>query len=237
MTTVACIPVHGRIELVKQTIRRLYKKNGVAKVICAGSTKAEKDACESEGAEFFMHPNDPLGKKWNAIFMRAKHYNPDDIVFVGSSDWLSDNWIDVMRPYLKDYEMVGVPGFHLLDISKSNVYRLCFWSGYVGERADESIGIGRLISRRALEKMDWKPFVDDRNNGMDYSMQQNVLKNGGNVKMLKTDEITCLSLSTNRWPNKHQFEDHWNNKLPSEKILDHSMLKDKFPEAYHIFSK
>src|SRR5690606_22884619 len=46
---IAVIPIKGRLPLLKHTIRRLYKKNGVFKVICVGETKEERVLVESEG--------------------------------------------------------------------------------------------------------------------------------------------------------------------------------------------
>lgn len=234
MKTIACIPVHGRLPLLHHTITRLLTKNCVHTVICVGSTDEEKEVCERAGATFIFHENQPLGKKWNAAFQVAGELNPDNILFVGSSDWVSDNWMPVMSDFMEEFDMVGLPGFYLADIGTE--YRVCHWKGYgKGPREKEPIGIGRVISGRVLSQIGWKPFDDTKSRSLDHQMLQSVLKVGGKVKMLVTDEIRSLSISTPMWGNLHQFEEHWSNRMPSEKIYDHRFLINHFPESFKIF--
>lgn len=235
MKVVAVIPVRGRLPLLRHTIRRLYQKNGVDKVICVGDSFDEQVCCTYEGAEFIKFPNDPLGRKWNKAFVAAKKYQPDAVLFVGSSDWVSDNWLSFIEPYMNDFDLVGKPDFNLLDIGDK--YRFCQWKGYQEKaRKEEPIGIGRVISARILDLMQWNPIRPDLNSSIDYSMYKNVLDKGGKVKLLKTDVIHSLSISTNRWTNMHKFEQHWTNKLPSDRRPDYlEWLEKRFPEYKEVF--
>jgi hypothetical protein len=237
MKVVAVIPVKGRLPLLKHTIQRLYRKNGVYKVICVGDSFEDKTLCEYEGAQFVTHPNNPLGKKWNRGFWEAKKYNPDAVLFVGSSDWISDNWIETMSPYLEEFDLVGKPDFQLLDIGPDNQYRFCHWKGYgKGPRENEPIGIGRLVSARILDKLAWSPMRPDLNSSMDFSMYSNVLALGGKVALVNGNEAHALSVSTYRWPNKHKFNDHYANKLPSGRRADFmKFLDESYPEYKMIF--
>ena len=65
---IAVIPVHGRELLLKYTIRRLYKKNNLYKVICVGETAKEKEVVLQENGIWVEYNNNPLGKKWNIGF-------------------------------------------------------------------------------------------------------------------------------------------------------------------------
>ena len=202
MKTIACIPVHGRLPLLKHTITRLLTKNKISAVVCAGSTDEEKEVCERAGATFIFHENQPLGKKWNATFKVAGEMQADNVLFVGSSDWVSDNWMQTMNQLMADNDMVGLPGFYLADIGDQ--IRVCHWAGYGrGQRANEPIGIGRVISAKALDRMGWMPFDDTKNNSMDATMFARVLAGGGRVHMLRTDVIKSLSISCPLWPNMH----------------------------------
>lgn len=233
---VACLPVHGRLPLLKHTIERLYKKNGVFKVICVGDHE-EKNFCESLGAEFIQFRNKPLGKKWNQAFEAAKKYNPDACLFIGSSDWISDNWLTLMEQHLKQHDLIGTPGCHFLDISKDG-NRLCYWPGYLGPRKGESIGIGRLISSNILDRINWKPFDDTKDSSMDRSMVDKVTAANGRIFNVVDDRLLSLSISTDQWVNLHKFEMHWNNILPSKKIFEvNDFIEKHFPEANQIFTK
>lgn len=240
MKTVAVIPVKGRLPLLKYTIQRLYKKNGVFEVICIGDSIEEQEVCENEGAEFIFHENNPLGKKWNAGFLAAKKHNPDAVLFVGSSDWVSNNWLSYTEKLIRaGADLVGKPDFYLLDIGET--YRFCHWLGYTQpQRRLEPIGIGRVISKRILDLMNWQPIQETLNNSIDWSMYQNILKLGGEVKNVRTNEIQSLSISTSHWANMHKFEDHYRNK----KGLEYSRfpgfekwLDEKFPEYKMIFNE
>lgn len=232
---VAVIACHGRLPLLRQTIKRLYEKNGVDFVICVGG-REEEDTCLNAGAYFVEHENNPLGRKWNAGFQFAKDFNPDAVLFVGSSDWLSDNWLPTLVPYLDEYDMIGKADFYMLDIGDK--LRSCYWHGYgEGDRKNEPIGIGRLVSARIMEKFNWSPFDDHRNSSMDWQMFLRVRDNGGKIKMISGDHIRSLSISTNRWPNLHKFEDHWNDKVPSKSDrLDPEWVDEVFPEHKTIFA-
>lgn len=231
---VAVVPVFGRRPLVRITIERLLKKNGVDKVICVGDVLKDKKVCLAAGAEWVDHPNKPLGGKWNAAFVEAQKYKPEAVLFVGSSDWVSDSWVKVLVLYIDYYDMVGLPGCYLLDINTEGTYRACYWPGYVGPREGESIGIGRLISSRILEKLDWQPFDSRLDNSLDYSMRSRILNAGGKEKLLSTTAIRSMAISCNRWPNKHQFEAHWSGQLQSQKIEPKELL-EWFPESKLIF--
>ena len=180
MKIVAVIPVLGRLPLLVHTIDRLYRKNGIYKVICVGEHLEERAIVEAMGAEFVRFKNKPLGKKWNAGFVEARQYSPDAALFMGSSDWVSDNWVPVMYEYLKKFSMVGHNGFNLMDVSKDNGVRMHYWKGYNGVRSEEPIGIGRLISGEMLRKLNYRPVLGQLNNSMDSSMCKKIIKAGGN---------------------------------------------------------
>lgn len=227
---VAVIPVHGRLPLLKHTIQRLYNKNGCFKVICVGS-ELERDVCEKNGAEFVLHSNNPLGAKWNAGFMAAKKHNPTACLFVGSSDWVSDNWLQGMNEY--DYDLIGKKDFYMLDIGDK--FRACHWKGYTAkERANEPIGIGRMLSRNILEQMDWQPMDGKLNSSLDWSMFQKVKALGGNIILVEDETLKSLSVSTDKWDNMHKFNEHYTGKLKSD-IINVDELLNEFPEGKMIF--
>lgn len=235
----AIIPVKGRIPLLIHTISRLFNRNGVDAVVCVGDDPIDKTACENAGATWVHHANYPLGAKWNAGFYHAAQMGTEIFLFVGSSDWLSDHWITEMKPYLDDYDMVGKPDFYMLDIdTKANKFRACHWLGYTDPvRSGEPIGIGRLIKRAALEKINFQPFDHKLDRSLDWSMYNNIRLSGGKVKSVTNKpHLKSLSLSCDRWGNKHNFEAHYSNILPSEKIKLAGYLMNEFPESYQIFN-
>lgn len=232
---IVCMAVRGRLPLLKNTIERLYNKNGVFKVICSGDDHFDRKLIESCGAEWVQIPNRPLGRKWNHAFMAAEKYKPDACLFVGSSDWLSDNWLEEMEPLARNVDLTGTLGCNFLHIGKE--FTGCYWPGYVGPREGESIGIGRLISRQVLERLHWKPFADHLNSSLDGSMQQRVKQVAGNIQVTENPNIQSCSISTDHWQNLHRISDHLSGKLPSEIIPDiEKWIDNNFPEAKKVFS-
>lgn len=234
---IAALAVHGRLPLLEHTIRRLYEKNGCYKVICSGDGQAERALCEELGAIWVHARNKPLGNKWNQSFRRAQEFNPDAIVFVGSSDWLSDDWFRIMKPYVDTHGFAGVPGCHLADLGREEI-RLVNWPGYVGERSDECIGVGRMLSRRLLDAIDWLPFDPQFDNSLDRSMKDRSILKGYHDFMVRDSRLNALSLSAPYWPNKHKFNHHWYNLLRSDKIENpEEWLSKNFPEAIELYKK
>lgn len=241
---VAALAVHGRLPLLEHTIRRLYQKNGCAKVICSGDNPDDMKLCQSLDAIWVHARNKPLGKKWNAAFQRAMDFNPDAVVFVGSSDWLSDNWFQIMQPYVDSHGFAGVPGCYLADLGKQ--IRLCDWTcgyaGYRADRADEAIGVGRMLSRRMLDAIDWQPFNPEYDNSLDRSMKDKGILKGYHDFMVEDNRLKALSLSTPYWDNKHKFWMHYGvgdkQMIPSIRMENSaSWLSVHFPEAIELHKK
>lgn len=234
----AAIPVNGRHELLPHTIKRLLTKCGVSKVYCMGNNKEDKIICENAGAEWIQHDNYPLGKKWNAGIEAAINsgIDYDGFLFVGSSDWISENWINIYAPYLVAFDMIGTTNCYFLDINTNGQRRLIHWKGYTNNRAGEAIGIGRMYSMRILKKLNGKLFNDAADSSMDYQSMQNVIKAGGLIKTFVADDAKTLSISTNKWVNKHKFETEIKNQVSSEEVNNaDEWLRTWFPEGFEVF--
>jgi hypothetical protein len=233
MKVVAIIPVHERLPLLPFTIGRLLKKNRVNEVICVGSEN-ERNTCENAGAIFIEHEN-ILSNKWNAGFLKAKELNPDLCLFVGSSDWLCDDYLDRMIPKLYRVDMVGVKHFYQAHITKDKI-KLGLWTGYGKEREYEPIGIGRILTKEILDKIGWQPFQPNRSSSMDYYMFHK-LKDKGALYLTEIDEmVKVLSISTDAWGNKHKFGKSFDGE-DFYYFDHHPTLINEFPELTELKQK
>jgi len=235
---IAVIPCFGRFKLLQRTLERLYSVNGITKVVMVGHEPEVKEIAHKTNSHYVHHKNEPLGLKWNAGFLAARELKADAVLFVGSSDWIDAEWLPEALRYLPEYDMIGRLDCYLLDINTiSKIKRLVHWPGYGhGVRSEEPIGIGRVISARVLDKIHWRPFNDHKDNSMDWFMYDAVLQNSGKIKLM--DKGKSMAISTNLWPNKHQFESHWKGReLPSHKIQGPDMndfLEKNFPDALTV---
>lgn len=233
MITVVIMPVKGRFPLLKLTIKRLVKQGCI--VICSGHTEKEKEVCESVGAIFLMcHEETPLGKKWQICADKAKEFNPDGILIMGSSDMVQDGWCDELYKAIdKGYAKAGTGGCYFLDIQKDK-YEACYWGGYSDERKGESIGTGRLIGKKALELLDYHIFDEWLDNGLDYSTHKKLESIEHHFKGVSFNHkgLKCLSISTYAWENKHNYRNECES--PTARMVDPEEVFKLFPELRHI---
>lgn len=227
MKIVAPIPCFNRFPLVELTASRLIRQ-GVTPILIGHENQIKKIANDLN-IEFIQAPNSPLGNKWNKGFMACKNYNPDGVIFMGSSDWCSDDYIQSVNENLNDFNLLGKLGCHFVDVADK--IRLVHWAGYGhGMRREEPIGIGRVLRCDFLNDINWKPFDENLNAGLDWSMWLKALNTYQKIGIFEEQSnIQLLSISTNKWSNKHKFEDHWNGKLQS-KICNIDLLNENFNE-------
>jgi len=250
MKTIAVIPVHGRLSILQHTIRRLYQVNKVNHVICVGGEE-EKETCIRSGAEFVEHPNEPLGRKWNAGFRTARAHSPDAVLYLGSTNWLSQNWTDIMSQALGGAMMAGKPDFNILNKDDMTMIR---WMHYprerpklkhylnkgklqfmrAGGRMNEPVGIGRMLRADFLDAVNWEPLDPERNNFMDGSMMQSLSEIKGNYSLIKQGNIQSLKISTSKWSSLNTFDMYKKYGVVKDNICPIEFLVVWFPEALKL---
>jgi hypothetical protein len=141
-----------------------------------------------------------------------------------------------MQESLKNRDMVGKIDTWLLDWRQPYGYRLMHWPGYIKSRKGELIGIGRMLSARILNKMSWKPFEDDLNNNMDYSMLQKLNTAGGTIQQIIDPTVVSMAISCSMWENKHNWEreaEHpkatFHPPMPFIEKFDFNQIQNLFP--------
>lgn len=245
MKTIAIVPVKGREPLLKHTISRLVRQ--VDRVIVAGHTETERIICVNRGAMFyFCEPDMPLGAKWQLCADVAMALEPDAVLIMGSSDMISDNWIERMGQYLEEgYAMAGTSGIHFLDVQPQNFKRLMHWKGYTNDRKGEPIGTGRIISAAAVRMANGFVFDRNKNHALDWSNMQilaNIKDKWGNKFIKCADyshdyEAKCLSISTYKWENKHKFPHVLQDSASTKVDNVDEFLSEWFNECINLFNE
>ena len=239
------IPAYGRAPLLRHTIRRLSRQAlPIHKIIVMGCEDEIREVAESEGALYVEHKNRPLGLKWQYGMDVSREFDPDAVLMLGSSDWISDDWCLEMSKYIIDgYDLIGKRKMMFLDVAGHKERRLIAWNGYTlgSGRACEPIGAGRLFSRRVLDKIDWKLYNTTKNNNMDHTSMNRILAAGGKVGYATdlSDSIMALSLSfPSLWGNLHGFDSLCGPQWNSVKIRNcDEIINDYFPDAIKSFSE
>lgn len=243
MKICAIIPVKGREPLLYHTVKRLTRQGIIT--ICVGHTHSEKLVCETAGAEFITVREGliTLGGKWQYALDHARDHSPDAVLYMGSSDWVSDNWCEVLYKDIQSgYAMSGTKGIYFLDIQPENKKEMIWWGGYLKERSEEPIGTGRLFSGKALDMMDWQLFDITKQSSIDFCQMVSLegIRPQWGEKLVSYNaslDIGALSISTYRWRNKHDFKRE--RKYPTARVIDNPdiIIEKYFPEALNLFNE
>lgn len=227
---VAVMPVSGREELFPITIKRLYQQEGVdMEVVCVGETDNEAQIATDSGALFYVEEWSTLGEKWQEGIDWARHLNPDAIMIVGSGNWFTNGWVKTLYPYLDDYDMVGSESMYVYQI-RQNDQVMIHWGGYhTNSRKGDMLGAGRLLSRRILDKVDWRIYNTSLNSGLDRSIDRTLRRHGAKTLTLPQGDEMILKVGSYKWKNINSFGVLWGS--PNARKVDNpdKILKN-FPE-------
>lgn len=138
-------------------------------LIAVGSEgTASRDLAEEHGFTYVERANSPLGAKWNGGMEAVRESGADAMIVVGSDDLLNAEAFAIYAHHLaQGYVFVGLSDTYFWDLSNR---QLALWRGYSPPRQGEPMGLGRLIHRDLLEKMDWEPWDSSLERALDFSM-------------------------------------------------------------------
>lgn len=176
-------------EICLHGIKRLVKyRTDVFKItpffIVSESWAAKK--IMSHNWPFIFVQNKPLGNKKNeGLSYVLQNYDFDYLLEIGSDDLISNNYLDLVLPYLQKNE---------LQLCADSLYFIDSRTGDTAYFKTTNIfGLGRFIHRTALERVVkkntlWKP---DGNRGMDGYSWRTLM--GAGIGLIKVHvEIPCL---------------------------------------------
>ena len=156
---VCVMPVHGRPEITIDSARRLSLQTEEVIVLMVGD-ETNKDTAKEAKAEFLEMPNRPVWKKIQEGFREAKQFNPDGVLFLGSDDWLSDNYLSVAKEYINANEAHYLAGFKFYIFDSVN------YNFYLPNCGIYHLDSGEVISAYGADKVNWD-LAD--NNRSDFS--------------------------------------------------------------------
>jgi glycosyltransferase involved in cell wall biosynthesis len=128
-------------------------------IVAAGSEGTQsRDLCEANGVHYVESPNTPLSFKWDLALHEARLFEPDGIIIVGSDDLLDENLFRFYIRCLEDGDMfVGLLDAYFIELASE---QMIYWRGFGDlagqpERVNETLGMGRCLSRRLLEQLNY----------------------------------------------------------------------------------
>ncbi len=205
-TVVILTAVWGRLEVTRvwyQFARRMVmqcEKAGMkARIVVGGDQPEHRLLAQEMRAEWVETPNRPLGAKWNNICESAfKDTNSDYMFVVGSDDVVSPALVnDYIFHMKKGTPYAGLQScmfFHVYDHTLFNFSQL-----------GVTVGAGRLIHRNVLSTAGFRPWMDEKEKGLDNSMDTKTLKRVVSTTRLGTSSskfIVDLKSDVNIWSYK-----------------------------------
>jgi hypothetical protein len=113
-----------------------------------------------------MTDNTPLGKKKNYGLKEASNFKWDYMIEIGSDDIVTDDLLDQYIEYYDKYDAFGVQDICYVESVNLECRRF--------NSKLSTYGAGRIISRKAIEKMQWKLWDDKINRGLDNDSIRNL---------------------------------------------------------------
>ena len=131
------------------------------RIVAVGSEgEVSKGLCEKHGCEYHECDNEPLNRKWEFGLRKARLLDPDGVVIAGSDDLISKTLFVEYSSLLRHGVLcAGVSDAYFMDCNSGE---LIYWRGYGGKARDkgmpyrigETLGMGRLLSKRLLDVID-----------------------------------------------------------------------------------
>jgi hypothetical protein len=183
--TVVYIPVWKRHKLLIECINSI--KNQTEKCIIIGicSNKLDYNFVKNQEIIPIATLNRPLGFKYQNGLEISKIFYPKNVIIMGSDDTMTNNYIENFNKYTDKYDVISINYWKMSDISKNKNYSIKYnhkiiqgyWGGPKGKykrffncnelgyknnifkKNPFSIGSGRSIGYRALNKINWKLYM------------------------------------------------------------------------------
>jgi len=133
-----------------------------------------------------------------------------------------------MNLYLK-YINEGYEYLYLLDCYFYDTQRKCglYWGGYrMSNNAGHPAGIGRMLSKNLMDKLEWKPWYDVKLSGrLDEAMNQKMAEIRPKARSIHCLSEGVFALDIKSKVNMTQF-DLWDNTV----TFNGKFLFNKLPE-------
>lgn len=167
-------------------------------VLAVASEQEMIPLCEKYGVHVVTHTNLPLGLKKNFGLQAAKSFDFEYILEIGSDTIVLNELLDrYKQEFIGFQDFFGIGDCAFIDSESIACRRVSGASTYGG---------GRMISRRALEAVDWKLWPDDINKGLDNKSIFRLASAGFFYQQLRPVGIPMVfdvKSETNIWPFNH----------------------------------
>ena len=147
-------------------LRRLSNLYNIPSVVAISEGDC-RVLCDKWGvSSYVVVDNEPLGNKFNAAMERmGEGYNPDYVMVLGSDNFINDAYIQHLQHIcnISRWDLISSTDLYFmsLDYERIKFGQLGYYN--FGKR----VGPGRCYSREVLEKVNWRPWTNAKETGLD----------------------------------------------------------------------
>ena len=174
-----------------------YREFDFKERVCVTSPEDETaDFHDYTGWHRVEHKNDPLSEKWNKGMMKFRNLKVDGVMIVGSDDFINAAYLE--RVLSMNSDAAEVDGIYFLNESTGEVIFL----------AEATVGAGRYLSRKALERVKFRAWPEGKNKVIDHAQMLHLRDRGIEFDLVTTDvredfAVMDVKTETNIWAFDH----------------------------------
>jgi len=176
--------------------------------VCVSDINDNK-TCSEHNIHHIIMPNRPVTNKFNAGMEYMGSLVMDYVIISGSDDiFSSDTIAKIIVEAEKGYDMIGLSTLYFYAADGIHKGKLCKLN-----YTNRALGVGKTISRRVLNQINWKPWTRERNWGMDVLVTMAIRQYVKTQKLL--DDVFVVDVKSRENINKSTM---WFNKLKNNMI-------------------
>lgn len=203
----------------RQEVFELFAKGVKAlpielRVIVAGSEgESSRRMVEAHGFEYIETPNSPLSNKMNATSLAAK--GSDYVICMGSDDIIHPKLMEQYLVWMQQgYDFIGSTDYYFYDLENN---KALYWGGYIDKkRKGETVGAGRIFSKKLMNDCNWMLWADGVDGGLDSTSKVNIK---GKVKTFSLRSLGLFAVDLKSSTNITPFKLWKNTRFIDERLI------------------
>jgi hypothetical protein len=188
-------PNHRRPEILRlwcAGIKRLREELNYDFGAVVVSGAEDEELCHSYNVWHETMPNRPITAKFNRACLIGKKERPDYTIITGSDNLISTSTLKcIITEMEKGYDLIGVDSIYFYDSDGGTRGTLTHLHG------KRIMGVGKCISSKVMDKVDWMPWSIPRNWGMDWVASQTIMPHVETAKVLEGQKVFDIKSQEN----------------------------------------
>lgn len=190
------------LELWCASVHRLRTELGVYVPACVVSGEEDKAVCDKYKITHIRWHNRPVSEKFNQGMQWVKNMGLDYGCISGSDDIFStETFRKILDATQSDYDLIGIDSIYFY--GTEGIHR----GTLVKLQGSRMLGVGKCIHKRVLEQVDYRPWNENKNWGLDAIASKCIAPYVKSFKIISDAKVfDCKSSMNinkmNVWANK-----------------------------------